>query len=108
MRASTVLLLVLALSGAGLSTAFWLELRAERALNADLTARLNAATTTPVTAPEPGPVASQTAEPPAVVASVVASAASTPAPTEAAAAKADRASTDYWQARQRKLMSDPR
>jgi len=108
MRASTVLLLVLALSGAGLSTAFWLELRAERALNADLTARLNAATTTPVTAPEPGPVASQTAEPPAVVASVVASAASTPAPTEAAAAKADRASTDYWRARQRKLMSDPR
>ena len=106
MQKSTILLLIMALASAGVSAGLWMELRTERALNADLTVRLKAATATPVTAPEP--VASRTAEPPAVVAPVVASAASTPAPTAAAAAKADRASTDYWQARQRKLMSDPR
>ena len=106
MQKSHIFLLVVALASAGVSAGLWLELRAERALNADLTTRLEVAAATPVTAREP--VASRTAEPPVVVAPVVASAASTPAPSAAAAAKADRASADFWQARQRKLMSDPR
>jgi ribulose bisphosphate carboxylase small subunit len=101
MQKSHIVLLIVALASAGVSTGLWLELRAERALNADLTARLKVAAATPVTAREP--VASRTAEPPVVMAPVVANAA--PAP---AVAKADRASADFWQARQRKLMSDPR
>jgi len=101
MQKSHIVLLIVALASAGVSAGLWLELRAERALNADLTARLKVAAATPVTAREP--VASRTAEPPVVMAPVVANAA--PAP---AVAKADRASADFWQARQRKLMSDPR
>jgi ribulose bisphosphate carboxylase small subunit len=101
MQKSHIFLLVVTLASAGVSAGLWLELRAERALNADLTARLKVAAATPVTAREP--VASRTAEPPVVMAPVVANAA--PAP---AVAKADRASADFWQARQRKLMSDPR
>ena len=101
MQKSHIFLLVVTLASAGVSAGLWLELRAERALNADLTARLKVAAATPVTAREP--VASRTAEPPVVMAPVVANAA--PAP---AVAKTDRASADFWQARQRKLMSDPR
>jgi len=109
MRASTVLLLVLALSGAGVSTAFWLELRAERALNVELSERLNAAAAIPIaSAPVvPETVANLAAEAPQVVAPVVA-AAPLPSPDELVAKKAMRSGYEEWQSRQRRLMSDPK
>ncbi len=48
MQKSTVFLLVVALASAGVSAGLWMELRAERALNAELGERLNAAMATPI------------------------------------------------------------
>lgn len=105
MQQSTVFLLVLALASAGVSAGLWMELRAERALNADLTERLKVAAT-PIAVPER--LASPVAEPPAVVAPAVAIAIPASAPAEPAAAKFERSTQEDWQARQSRLLSDPK
>jgi hypothetical protein len=109
MQKSTIVLLVLALASAGVSAGLWMELRAERALNAELSDRLNAVAATPIVAQ---PAARLPAEPPAAT-PVEAAIAPAPvvAPAEPAAAKPTRAaqaSYEDWQARQRRLMSDPK
>ncbi len=43
MQKSTVFLFIMALASAGVSAGLWMQLRAERALNAELSERLNAA-----------------------------------------------------------------
>jgi len=108
MQKSTVFLLVVALASAGVSAGLWMDLRAERALNAELGERLNAAMATPIAR---APVANPSAEPATIVAPVAATAAPGPAPVRAAepaAAKAGMVAQQDWQARQRRLMSDPR
>jgi hypothetical protein len=109
MQKSTVFLLVVALASAGVSAGLWMQLRDERALNAELSERLEAAAAMPVaTAPvAPDAVASSSAEPPPVNALVVA-AAPIPSPAEPAARKAARDNYEDWQLRQRRLMSDPK
>jgi hypothetical protein len=103
MRMSTVLLLVAALAGAGVSTAFWLELRAERTLNADLNARLEAAAATRIDA-RPAKT------PPQVLtsaASVVPASAATPIEPIPQPKVAQESQVD-WQSYQRRLMKDPK
>ena len=108
MQKSTILLLIMALASAGVSAGLWMQLRAERAHNADLTERLKVAAATPVAAPQP--ITNLPAEPPAVIPPAVASAipASTSAPAEPAAAKFERRAQEDWRARQRRLMDDPK
>jgi len=108
MRLSTAILLVLALAGAGVSFAFWNELRAERALTADLSARLeaaNAAARVPPPPPpqpreEPPPSPAERSPPPAPVSAQVES--------RTARAKANPEPENDWRANQRRLMSDPK
>jgi len=112
MQKSTVFLLVVALASAGVSAGLWMELRAERALNAELGERLNsvlAARTLPERVVNPP------AEPSTVIAPVAATATAAPiAAGEPASPKVSRDSRDSrdsredWQARQRQLMSDPK
>jgi len=106
MQRSTVFLLVLALASAGVSAGLWMQLRAERTLNAELSDRLAAAVATPVA---PAPVNTAPAAPPPAIVPVIASTA--PAPTAAPVpevAKPQRFGTEDWQARQRRIMSDPK
>jgi hypothetical protein len=106
MQKSTVFLLVLALASAGVSAGLWMELRAERALNAELSERLDS-----VLAPrtQPGRVVNPRAEPSTMIAPVAATATAAPIPAaEPAGPKFSRDSREDWQARQRQLMSDPR
>ena len=70
MQKSTVFLLVMALASAGVSAGLWMELRAERELNAELSERLNVAAATPIAAPPP--VAQRPAEPVTTTAPVAA------------------------------------
>jgi len=110
MRMSTVFLLITALASAGVSAGLWLELRAERALNAELSERLSLAIATPIAAPPPvaqgpaapvittAPVAAPAAPAPVIVATTV----------EPETAKPARNGPRDWQARQRKLMDDPK
>ena len=109
MRISTVILLVIALASAGVSAAFWSELRAERALNAELSARLEAANAArpsppPPTAPtdEPTPVAPADSPAPPQPA--------TPVPAEAPVDRPNvvQGRENDWRANQRRLMSDPK
>lgn len=96
----------MALTSAGVAAGLWMELRAERAVNADLSERLKVAPATLIVAPVP--VASTPPEP-AVIAPVVATAA--PASDQAPAdpsSRLTRMPQADWQARQRQLMSDPR
>jgi hypothetical protein len=104
MRMSTVLLLVVALAGAGVSTAFWRELRAERALNADLSARLDAAIVARAVAPPPETpsAAKPVSTAPAAAASATTLFEPTPQP------KVTQDSQEGWQAYQRRLMRDPK
>lgn len=110
MQKSTAFLLVFALAGAGVSAGLWTELRAERALNAELTERLTsaistAAAPTPVSpTPSPSPETPAAAPPPAP-APIPATAPAEPGPVQA---KATQDRRDDWQARQRRLMSDPK
>ncbi|HEU5136236.1 MAG TPA: hypothetical protein VFU13_13885 [Steroidobacteraceae bacterium] len=114
MQRSTVFLLVVALASTGVSAGLWMQLRAERALNAELVERLSVAAANRIT---PQPVASPAAEPPTVIAPV----AVTPASTRTSASTSSSNATELafprpargaqqhdWQARQRKLMSDPK
>ncbi len=107
MQRSTVFLLIVALASVGVSVGLWQELRAERALNTELSERLIAATSTPIA---PQPVSNRPAEPPPVVAPVSVPAA--PAPVSMAAeittSKSTIVAQEDWQARQRKVMSDPK
>ena len=107
MQKSTVFLLVVALASAGVSAGLWMQLRAERTLNAELGERLAAATATPVT---PAPVTTAPAAPSPSITPVVAT--DTPAPiatAEPAIAKPPRVGgPEDWQTRQRRLMSDPK
>ena len=110
MQRSTVLLLVVALASAGVCSALWRELRAERALNTQLNERLNAALANPIA---PQPATDHPVESHPVIASAAASAApSAIAPAAGSvAAESPRSAPgryDDWQARQRRLMSDPR
>lgn len=102
MQKSTLFLLIVALASAGVSAGLWMELRAERALNAELSERLVVAAATPIAPP---PVADGRPEP----TSVVAPPASAPPPmaAEPEAVKPVR-DLERWQTRQRKLMDDPR
>jgi hypothetical protein len=107
MQKSTVILLVLALASAGVSAGLWRELRAERALNAELSERLEIAAANPVVPVAPVSVASRPADPlpgkaPAIAAAPI------PSPAEVAAKKTAQASYEDWQSRQRRLMSDPK
>lgn len=111
MQKSTIFLLIMALASAGVSAGLWMELRAERALNAELSERLVAAVA--MRAAAPSPMANLPAEPLVIVAPVAVTAAPTPvsAPSEPAAAKLPpgmQASREDWQVRQRRLMSDPK
>jgi hypothetical protein len=110
MQKSTVFLLVMALASTGVSAGLWMQLRAERELNAELSDRLIAAAATPIAASpdvlppvEPPATAPAATPPPAITPAVVTTAAAEPE-----AAKAARASQEHWQTRQRRLMSDPR
>jgi hypothetical protein len=106
MQKSNVFLLTLTLANAGVSAGLWMQLRAERALNAELSERLVLAAASPSA---PSPVASPAVDPSPVIAPVVAAApASKPAPPEPAVATPARFGPEDWQARQRHLMSDPR
>jgi hypothetical protein len=101
---STALLLVLALAGAGAAAAMWMELRAERDLNAELSARLYAASATRVVAPR--------TETPAAASPVITSPAPKPspaAPTEPSPQpKVVQESQEDWRAYERRLMKDPK
>jgi len=108
MRMSTVILLVLALAGAGVSFAFWNELRAERALNAELSARLQAASAVRPPPPPPPP----RNDPMPIEAPTSASApAKTLAPspeTQVERPKVVQGKESDWRGNQRRLMSDPK
>ena len=109
MQKSTIFLLIMALASAGVSAGLWMKLRAERALNVELSERLHAAAATPI-APAPvipESVASLAPEVPQGVAPVVA-AGPLPSPAELADKKAARSTYEDWQSRQRRLMSDPK
>ncbi len=103
MQKSHIFLLVVTLASAGVSAGLWLELRAERALNAQLIERLDAVRALPVA---PQPVENLSAERPSVISP--AAKVATPAPAEPVAAKAERVALEDWQARQRRLMAEPR
>ena len=110
MQRSTVLLLVVALSSAGICAGLWRELRAERALNAALSDRLNAALANSTASQ---PVADHPVESHSAMAPVAASAASPQVPAAAGSAIGESprpapGAYDDWQARQRRLMNDPR
>jgi hypothetical protein len=106
MQKSTVFLLVMALAGAGISAGLLMQLRTERAINADLSERLVHAAARPIA---PQPVASLTPELPAVTTPVAAPApAFLPAPTEPTAENRIRVARGDWQARQRQMMNDPK
>src|SRR5688572_14937083 len=106
MQKSAVFLLVMALAGAGVSAGLWMQLRTERALNADLSEQPRVATATPIT---PQAVVSPTPELPVVIAPVPATArASIPSPAEPASENQMPVERGDWQARQRQLMSDPK
>ena len=104
MQKSTIILLVVALASAGVSAGLWMELRAERALNAGLSERLNAtiAARSVVPAPAPAPVVR-----PASI--VPAAEASAPTRTEPAQQSevAQKSMLD-WQAYQKRLLKDPK
>jgi len=104
MQKSTIILLVVALASAGVSAGLWMELRAERALNAGLSERLNAtiAARSVVPAPAPAPVVRPASIAPAAEASA-------PARTEPAQQSevAQRSMVD-WQAYQKRLLKDPK
>jgi hypothetical protein len=110
MQKSTVFLLVIALASAGVSAGLWTQLRAERELNAELSERLIAAAATPIAAAAAAkpPVESQAPAPVATPAPTISPAVVATAAGEPEAAQAARASQEHWQARQRRLMSDPR
>jgi ribulose bisphosphate carboxylase small subunit len=107
MQKSTVFLLVIALASAGVSAGLWMQLRAERALNAELSERLNVVAASP-----PAPVLPAAADatfpvaPPS--AAPVAAAVPIPSPAEIETRKATRATYEDWRTRQRRLMSDPK
>jgi len=104
MQKSTIILLVVALASAGVSAGLWMELRAERALNAGLSERLNAtiAARSVVPAPAPAPVVRPASIAPAAEASA-------PARTEPAQqSEVAQGSMVDWQAYQRRLMKDPK
>lgn len=105
MQRSNVFLWVIALASVGISAGLWMQLRTERALNADLSERLMLASAAP-NAPQPlNPVP----EIPAVTALVsVPAPASIPVPTEPAAEDRMRVARGDWQARQRQMMNDPK
>ena len=108
MRQSTALLSIAALSAAALALWQTLELRAERSLNAELTARIEKIVATPVAAPASAPM-------PAVIPQVPVSA---PGPPTAAIPAVDTGAVENsrraafageeWMARQRQLLKDPR
>jgi len=104
MQKSTIILLVVALASAGVSAGLWMELRAERALNAGLSERLNATIAARRVVPAPAPAPD--VRPPSIVPAAEASA---PARTEPAQQSevAQRSMVD-WQAYQRRLMKDPK
>ena len=103
MQKSHIFLLVVTLASAGVSAGLWLELRAERALNAQLSERLDAARAVPIAR---RPVENLSAERPSVISP--AAKVATPAPAEPVAAKAERVALEDWQARQRRLMAEPK
>lgn len=106
MRMSTILLIVLALASVGVSAGLWLELRAERALNAELSNRLDGATAARVVAPPP--IAQLPAAPGKSAAPVGPIRAPALEPPAAQPKRVTQGAPEDWQARQRKLMNDPR
>lgn len=108
MRKSTALLSVAAFAGATISLWLVLELRAERALNAELNARMKQVSATRMAAPTPAPVPlvspqAHTSTPQAPVAAMTI--------TNSAASQTARRTPmtgEEWMARQRQMMKDPR
>lgn len=108
MRKSTLLLSIAALAGASASAALWIELRAERDLNDELSARLQNVRDAPVApAVEPAPPASPHVEPATPLPRSIPTRASTD-PLATAPARAGRMTGEEWMARQRQLLADPR
>jgi len=109
MNKSTVCLLIIALASAGVSAGLWLELRAERALNAELSERLHAAAAIPIA---PRAVSQRPAEPPTPIAPVAAVPAPAPTPVsttvEPAAPGSVQGTQEEWRGRQRQMMNDPK
>jgi hypothetical protein len=104
MQKSTITLLILALSSAGVSAGLWMELRTERALNAELSARLDAAIAARRVAP--APAVARVAQ---ALSTAPATWTPTPAPTAPAQQpEAARESMVDWPAYQRRLMKDPK
>jgi len=101
-RRSEVLLTLAVLGASGLSLWFWSELRAERALNAELSARVNAPSRA-VDVPEP---ASTPAPPTATPLLFAAPVAAEPTPTSSPRHVQGR--VEDWEAYQRKMMQQPK
>jgi hypothetical protein len=110
MRTSTLLLSAAALAGATASALLWSELRSERDLNAELTARLEQVSRIPAaeataSAATPSPAVTTRVEPanapPAAAISVSTESAATPN-------RATPGTPEDWMARQRRLLNDPR